>query len=570
MMPLGEEKELKVGWEKTTLQEVTILRNEKVEPATIGSVPYISLEHIESETNKILDRGDSKDVKSLKSVFCSGDVLYGKLRPYLNKVCQPEFDGVCSTDILVFKPSPSIDSRFLLKLLSSRKTVEFANSNSKGINLPRISPQRLGDLPIDLPPLEEQKRIVAKIEELQSHSRRAKEALKTIPDLLEQLRQSILGAAFRGDLTKSWREKEPVFTKMSELLKNKIALPPGYIRRKKISKRTAINLDPSIFCQIPKTWQYCSIQELYDAGFIIDFEDGNHGSLYPRKTDFEEEGVLFVTAQLIQNGQINFCETPHLNRKKADELKKGWSQGGDVLLTHNATVGRVARVPHAQREFLLGTSATFYRPHPDVIDQDYLYYAMESYIWQEQLRRIMEQTTRNQVSIQKQAFLKIPIAPLPEQKMIAQVLNNFFERFDSVKNYQIEALRINEELDQSILTKSFCGELVPQDPDDEPASILLQRIREEAAQRAPMKKSRPRKTRKRSPMKKMDKANVLKIIESMPQVPFGFDELRAKLPGDYDTLKGILFALLDDPQSGIIQVFDEQAKAMRFSQRAKR
>ena len=93
----GEESNLPAGWVKTALHEVAVLRNEKVEPLSIRSVPYISLEHIESGTNRILNHGVSEDVKSLKATFCSGDVLYGKLRPYLNKVCQPAFDGVCST-----------------------------------------------------------------------------------------------------------------------------------------------------------------------------------------------------------------------------------------------------------------------------------------------------------------------------------------------------------------------------------------------------------------------------------------------------------------------------------------
>ena len=79
-------------------------RNEKVEPGEVHRTAYISLEHIKSGTNRILDYGSTDDVKSTKSVFSSGDVLSGKLRPYLNKVCRPDFDGVCSTDILMFAP----------------------------------------------------------------------------------------------------------------------------------------------------------------------------------------------------------------------------------------------------------------------------------------------------------------------------------------------------------------------------------------------------------------------------------------------------------------------------------
>ena len=108
---------------------------------------------------------------------------------------------------------------------------------------------------------------------------------------------------------------------------------------------------------------------------------------------------------------------------------------------------------------------------------------MESYSWQEQLRSIMEQTTRNQVSIQKQAFLKIPLAPLSEQKKIARILNKIFERFDSAGDFVNEAYKINKKLNQSIVSKAFRGELVPQDPNDEPASILLERIRQKKSRK---------------------------------------------------------------------------------------
>src|SRR6185312_1953639 len=88
-----------------------------------------------------------------------------------------------------------------------------------------------------------------------------------------------------------------------------------------------------------------TIQTLYDANVIVDYADGNHGSLYPRKEEFGDEGVIFVTAKDIDDhGHVNWANCARLRGDRADLLKKGWAQGGDVLLTHNATVGRVARV----------------------------------------------------------------------------------------------------------------------------------------------------------------------------------------------------------------------------------
>ena len=79
-------------------------------------------------------------------MFRAGDVLYAKLRPYLNKVCVPDFDGICSTDILVFPRSDFLDSHFLAYVLSSRNLMAFATHHSTGVQLPRISFERLADL----------------------------------------------------------------------------------------------------------------------------------------------------------------------------------------------------------------------------------------------------------------------------------------------------------------------------------------------------------------------------------------------------------------------------------------
>ncbi len=90
------------GWVRTEMGYVIDPSKERFDPTTNKNRIFIGLEHIERNTGKIVGRGESKNLTSTKSVFRSEDILYGKLRPYLNKVCVPDFDGVCSTDILVF------------------------------------------------------------------------------------------------------------------------------------------------------------------------------------------------------------------------------------------------------------------------------------------------------------------------------------------------------------------------------------------------------------------------------------------------------------------------------------
>ncbi len=107
-------------WKNIKLGDLVQPSKEKVDPKDLSGVPYIGLEHIEGDTGILLDYGISEDVKSTKAVFHSGDVLYGKLRPYLNKVYIPNFDGVCSTDILVFPQQQNYVNKYLYyRLLSA-------------------------------------------------------------------------------------------------------------------------------------------------------------------------------------------------------------------------------------------------------------------------------------------------------------------------------------------------------------------------------------------------------------------------------------------------------------------
>ena len=193
------------GWAWTTLGEIIKPSKEKVNPLEIKEIPYISLEHIEKGAGRLLGHGSSNDVRSSKTKFNCGDLLYGKLRPYLNKVYISDFEGVCSTDLLVFPKNESFSNEFLLYRFLCRDFVSYASHNVSGVNLPRVNFQTLSRFKIALPPLPEQHRIVAKIEELFTKLDAGIIALHKVQAQLKRYRQSVLKAAFEGKLTESWR-----------------------------------------------------------------------------------------------------------------------------------------------------------------------------------------------------------------------------------------------------------------------------------------------------------------------------------------------------------------------------
>jgi type I restriction enzyme S subunit len=146
-------------WRVVRLGEVATLSTKAVDPANAGTKRYIGLEHIEPGNIRIQHWGKADDVRSLKTAFQQGDVLYGKLRPYLDKAVLAEWDGICSTDILVIKAQSSLLPEFLAYLVHTSQFIDYAISTTTGVNHPRTSWKALQKFPIPLPPLDEQREI---------------------------------------------------------------------------------------------------------------------------------------------------------------------------------------------------------------------------------------------------------------------------------------------------------------------------------------------------------------------------------------------------------------------------
>jgi len=205
----SELPELPEGWIWVRIGNVIEPSDKKIDPLKLENKPYIGLEHIEKDTGKLLGYGQSSEIRSTKSLFYKGDLLYGKLRPYLNKVCVVDFDGVCSTDILVFSKSPYISNKYMAYRFLCKDFVRFANQNISGVQHPRTNYNVLSQFIIPLPPLTEQQKIVEEIERRFSVTDEVEKAIDNSLKQAERLRQSILKKAFEGKLVPQDPNDEP-------------------------------------------------------------------------------------------------------------------------------------------------------------------------------------------------------------------------------------------------------------------------------------------------------------------------------------------------------------------------
>lgn len=480
---------LPTSWAGCSLGDVVEFSKAKAEPHEINSeTPYIGLEHIEKHSGYLLRHGTSAEVRSTKSRFYGGELLYGKLRPYLNKVYVAEFDGVCSTDILVLKTMNEVDSRYLRYRLLSPDFVHYANQNVSGVQHPRVNAKTVGQFDIGLPPPNEQRRIVEKIEELFTRLGAGVEALKYAQAQLKKYRQSVLNAAVTGELSREWREAhagelEPASELLERVLEER--------REKWTGKnyKEPVRPDGTKFFDLPESW----IQTTLDQ--VLREPMGN--GLSVRGSD-SPPGIASLKLNALRADGLDFNQVRYLSVEDS-KVANLWVQEGDFFIVRgNGTLPLVGRGGIAQ-------TPPFPAIFPDTMIRARLVDAAcstgwLSTVWQSHIvRHQIEAKAKTSAGIWKvsQSDLKsvvYPLPPLEEQRFIVTEVERRFSVIDQLETTIEESLRRSGSLRQSILKRAFSGRLVEQDPDDEPASVLLERIREE--QRSEGRKPKKRRSEK--------------------------------------------------------------------------
>lgn len=482
--------ELPAGWAWARLGEVWKEVRDRSEPVDAGDLPYLGLEHVESGTTRIRGQGRADDVRSTVAVFSAGDVLYGRLRPYLNKAIRAPFDGVASTEFLVFREAPALASPFLLHLLSSGRVVTHAHANSSGVNLPRVSAEKLGQLEFKLPPLPEQHRIVTKLDELFSELDAGVAALERAQAKLERYRASVLKAAVEGRLTERWREQNPPTETGGELLARilverrrrweegqlaafeaKGRKPPKDWKKK---YKEPVAPDTDGLPELPEGWCWATVDQL-----LTGIEAGRNFRCLERPPRDGEMGVVKVSAvswgEFLED-ESKTCTDP----SKVDP--RFLIRTGDLLISRANTielVGACVIVDQLSRRLML--SDKILRLRPLRVPPRWLLNVLRSPWGRREIERL---ATGNQVSMRNISqdsirSIRIPLAPSEEIDQACDTAHRVLDMAEAAAKLVVSQRHRATHLRQSILSAAFQGRLVPQDPSDEPASALLARIRAE-------------------------------------------------------------------------------------------
>ena len=504
-----EEFEVPDSWLQLTLGEIVEYgKADKAEPSEIPDDAWVlELEDIEKDTSNLLDRLTfaERQSKSTKNLFSAGDVLYGKLRPYLNKVLIAVSDGYCTTEILPLKPNQAIDGHFLFYWLKHHIFLNYVESVSHGLNMPRLGTEAGKQAPLLLPPLNEQKRIVAKIEELRERSQKARSHLSAIPNLCNKFRQSVLAAAFRGDLTADWREQNPDVETAPVLLERirrdrRDQWEEEELKRMRISGKQSKDdtwkakykepLPPKLeeLTNLPEAWGWATLDQIMKK--IV---DGTHHT-----PTYIENGVPFLSVKDIRDENIYFDNCKYISPSEHEVLcQRCKPEPGDILVTKSGTIGRCA-VIETNRSFSLFVSVALLKPATQEVLPEYISIAFQAWLQTINVQNDVTGSAIKNFHIIDFRKLALPIPPIAEQKEIIQQVRNLLNAGNKSK-HQIQLMQdALSELDRSILAKAFRGELVEQDPNDEPASVLLERIRAEREQQTQGKAKKPGKKGQRT------------------------------------------------------------------------
>ncbi|WP_052672530.1 restriction endonuclease subunit S [Aliterella atlantica] len=378
--------------------------------------------------------------------------------------------------------------------------------------IPGLNREDAYRLPIPLPPLNEQRRIVAKIEALKARSQKAKEELEAITLLLDQFRQSVLAAAFRGDLTADWREKNPDVEPASVLLERICAerrcrWEEAELEKMKASGKVPTDdwwkkrykeppaLDVSHLPQLVDGWTYSLLEPLLSTK-RAGLKTGPFGSLL-KKHEHRANGIPVLGIENISSMGFVKGNKIYVDEAKAGELISYDAKEGDVLISRSGTVGEVCVVPSGIGEAIISTNLIRVCLAENSLLPDYFCFLFRgsSFILN-QVSALCSGSTRDFLNQTILNSLIFPIPPWEEQQEIVQRIRAIFDYSNKIENIVSKLTQSLESLNQSILAKAFRGELVPQDPNDEPASVLLERIQAERAKQAAEAKAAKKSTGK--------------------------------------------------------------------------
>lgn len=450
------------GWVWVKLADICLYKKGK-KPQTLiseyrdGYHPYILIEQLEGRPPKGYTNDSHIPIAKKDDVLMVWDGSIGK--------CAIGIEGIIGSTLVALSPI-KLGPKYLKYFIDHIKLD--IQSHPRGSGLQHVNPEFFWNVPFPLPPLPEQHRIVAKVEEFSTRLDTGIEALNKVKLQLKRYRQAVLKAAFKGKLTTDWREAHKGEIEPASILLKKIKA-----ERAKSSKYKELPpLDTSNLPTVPEGWVWARVANLSKAIQYGTSEKANE----------DTTGMPIVRMGNIQEGKLVFDNLKYLPNEYP-QLDDFMLQDGDVLFnrTNSAElVGKTAVYKSIHPKAIFASYLIRIKVNREAYNPDLLSYYINSFYGRIYISTVIsQQVGQANVNGTKLSLMPVPLFSIIEQNKVVEEIDRCFSVADEVEKTVEQSLRQGEILRKSILKKAFEGKLVPQDPHDEPAEKLLEWIKAE-------------------------------------------------------------------------------------------
>jgi type I restriction enzyme S subunit len=389
---------VKKRWPEKPLGDVCCIERKQ---ARHKGIPYVGLEHIESGTGKFVGTLSPASVKSNTFAFTAGSVLFGRLRPYLKKVLLPTFAGHCSTEIFPLRPSEVLASEYLVYWLLQDSVIDAINGTCTGARMPRANMDAVMDFAIPVPPLHEQRRIVA-----------------------------ILDEAFEG-VAAAKANTENNLRNAKEVFHSRLA---------------------SLFDGQGEGWMPSALESLVTKDCTLSYGIVQPGDEVP-------EGLPVVRPVDLKEAVVGLSGVKRIDPSKAMAYRRTVLQGGEVLLCVRGTTGTVSLAASELAGANVTRGIVPIRFDKGILETRFGLFAMRSPCVQAQIQAKTTGTALKQINIGELRRVRLRHPPVQEQTSLAVSLSAVESHTLQAASLCAAKLTALDELKASLLHQAFTGQL---------------------------------------------------------------------------------------------------------------
>ena len=489
--------ELPDGWIWATVQEiaefirgVSYKKDESSKTIKEDHVPILRANNINRELNYTdlvyVPRDRIKDEQFIKA-FDIVIAMSSGSKNLVGKAAQSyeDYHGAFGTFCGLVRVSLQLDRKFIGFFFQSPGYRNEISRLSSGMNINNLRRQHIESMCLPIPPLSEQHRIVAKLEELFTQLDASIDLLQELQFQLKQYRQSVLKSAFKGKLTEAWRaayqnEIEPASVLLERLLKEQLEQikTEGKMSKdneSKVKYKEPSALDISTLPELPDGWIWATVQE------IAEFIRGVSYKKDESSKTIKEGHVPILRANNI-NRELNYTDLVYVPRDRIKDEQ--FIKAFDIVIAMSSgsknLVGKAAQ-SYEDYHGAFGTFCGLVRVSLQ-LDRKFIGFFFQSPGYRNEISRLSSGMNINNLRRQHIESMCLPIPPLSEQHRIVSEVEHQLSIVDKGEQTVALELKRTKQLRQSILKKAFSGELVPQDKNNESASVLLEEIKAEKSQ----------------------------------------------------------------------------------------